>query len=58
LGGLLGAILSFALNPMGTLFGILLGTNIFGEFLLGMVFSVGFAVIGWYLGMKSRGGRR
>ena len=44
-------------NPFGALFGLVFGFD-FGQYIVGIVFSVGFAVIGWWLGRQAKGGRR
>ena len=55
--GLFEVAVSVVLNPFGFLFGFLLGENPFGQFVLNIVFAVAFAVIGWFLGSRAKGGR-
>ena len=59
--GLLLGFISFAVsvasNPFGAIFGFLLGVNLFNKFLISVVFSIGFAVIGWFLGTRVKSGR-
>ena len=55
--GFLSFAVSVASNPFGAIFGFLLGVNPFNEFLISVVFSVAFAVVGFFLGMRVKSGR-